>query len=143
MDTVTPEVRSRMMANIRSKDTKPEILVRHALHRLGFRYRKNVRGMPGTPDLVFPRRKAVVQVFGCFWHCHSCRAGSGKIPKSNTEFWAKKFAANWARDRRDILRLREMGYLVIVVWECRLKKSGLEREVTRIAGILNTYGARC
>ncbi len=133
MDTVTPEVRSNIMRKIGGKDTKPEINVRKALHARGFRFRKNVKGMPGTPDILFSKRRMVIQVFGCFWHQHSCRRTH--IPQSNVAFWTAKFQANWARDRRDIKRLRDLGYVVIVAYECRLEKD-LAREMCRMIKIL-------
>ncbi len=134
MDIVSPVVRSRIMASIGGVDTKPELMVRRALHRAGYRFRKNVRGMPGTPDVVFSKKRVVIQIFGCFWHQHSCQ--EGKVPKSNCEFWADKFRKNKSRDRRDIRRLRDLGYLVVVAWECRLERD-FAAEMSRIIRLLN------
>ncbi len=118
MDIVTPEVRSRIMSRIRSKDTKPEMTVRRLIHSLGYRFRLHRRDLPGTPDMVFPGRKAVIFVNGCFWHGHDC--GRGKLPKSNVRFWRKKFRDNSARDEKNIAALRANGWRVLVVWECEM-----------------------
>lgn len=119
MDTVDRQTRSRIMASVGQKDTGPETLLRHALHRAGLRYRLHDRTLPGSPDLVFPRFKAVVFVHGCYWHSHGC--GRSTIPKSRREFWQEKFSANRARDERNIALLREHGSRVLTVWECALK----------------------
>lgn len=122
VDIVAPEVRSRMMASIRARDTKPEMLVRRHLHGLGFRYRLSPRGMPGKPDLVLPRYRAVVFVHGCFWHGHDgCRFAT--VPATRTEFWTAKISANKRRDVASEEKLRALGWRVAVVWECALKSS--------------------
>lgn len=109
--------RSRNMAAIRSRDTAPELLVRKQLFARGFRYRIHVRELPGSPDLVFPKHRAVVLVHGCFWHRHhGCRFF--QLPKTRPEFWDQKLTANAVRDQRDIEKLRSLGYRVGVVWEC-------------------------
>ena len=118
-DTVSPEVRSRMMAGIRGSNTKPELAVRSALHRRGFRFRLHRRDLPGKPDLVFPRHKAVILVHGCFWHGHDCHLF--KWPKTREDFWREKIASNAARDRRQLEKLKEAGWRVATVWECALK----------------------
>jgi len=118
-DVVSPSVRSRMMAGIREKNTKPELLLRSELHRRGFRFRLHRRDLPGRPDLVFPKWGAVIFVNGCFWHGHDCHLF--RLPKSRTEFWREKIAANVARDRRQMDALRAAGWRVAVVWECALK----------------------
>jgi DNA mismatch endonuclease (patch repair protein) len=123
-DIVTPEVRSRMMSGIRGKDTRPEMVVRRFLHRLGLRYRLHDRELPGTPDLVFPRHGAVVFVHGCYWHRHKgCKYAS--TPAGNVEFWRGKFADNERRDRESVARLIDAGWRVIVLWECGLRKADL------------------
>lgn len=117
MDIVDTGTRSRMMANIRGKDTQPELRVRHLAHQLGYRFRLHRRDLPGSPDLVFPALHAVVQVYGCFWHRHAeCR--NSTTPKSNAEFWARKLAANVERDRQARDALEERGWRVLVIWEC-------------------------
>jgi DNA mismatch endonuclease (patch repair protein) len=121
MDRLSVVQRSRLMSRIRSKDTKPEMIVRTALHRLGFRYVLHRRDMPGTPDLVFPARGKVLFVNGCFWHRHSCKFGKAQ-PKSNVEFWDSKIAGNVRRDNLNITALRRQGWRVMVIWECRIKR---------------------
>lgn len=135
VDTLTPEERSRHMARIRGKDTKPEMVVRSISHRLGYRHRLGGCGLPGRPDLVYPRLGAVVFVHGCFWHQHqSSRCGAARIPKSNTAYWAEKLAANRARDARAVRRLRRWGWRVLVVWECETRHP--ERVARRLARFL-------
>ncbi len=122
MKLPTTDQRSRMMASIRGKDTRPELLLRSALFAAGFRYRLHVRGMPGSPDLVFPRYRAALFVHGCFWHRHiGCRYTT--TPKSNSEFWNLKFEVNVVRDERNVALLRVAGWRVGIVWECALKRS--------------------
>ena len=118
-DTVTPKVRSRMMAGIRSKDTKPEMAVRSALHCLGFRFRLHRSNLPGKPDLVFPKYRAVILIHGCFWHGHNCHLF--KWPKSHAEFWRQKIGSNISRDQRHVVALMERGWRVATIWECALK----------------------
>ena len=108
------------MSHIRSRDTRPETMVRHYLFSRGFRYRKNVRALPGTPDIVLGRYRTVIFVNGCFWHGHEgCRYF--RLPKTNASFWQQKIERNQARDARDRMELRLMGWHVIQVWECQLK----------------------
>lgn len=121
-DRVLPEVRSRMMASIRSRDTRPELEVRRYLHGLGFRYRVAPGHLAGKPDLVLPKYGAVIFVHGCFWHGHSgCRFAT--VPATRTEFWTSKIASNRARDRIKETTLRESGWRIAVVWECALKQN--------------------
>lgn len=132
-DTVDKETRSRIMSRIRGKNTGPEMRVRKALTALGYRYRIHARGLPGTPDLLFARRKKVVRVNGCFWHGHYCKT---KVPASNQGFWIPKLEANALRDVRNERRLRRAGYGVITVWECQINEdpTGTMRRVTRLLG---------
>jgi DNA mismatch endonuclease (patch repair protein) len=124
MDIVSPQVRSRMMSGIRGKDTRPELRVRTFLHGRGLRYVLGGRGLPGRPDIVFPSRKAVVFVHGCYWHRHpGCPKAT--TPKTRTDFWVAKFEANVARDRRVEDELRQMGWNVFVVWECETADDAL------------------
>lgn len=119
-DIKTKESRSYNMSRIAGKDTKPEELVRKYLFSRGFRYRKNVRKLPGSPDLVLPKYRTVVFVNGCFWHGHEgCKYFVW--PKSNVEFWRKKIEANISRDQRKEAQLRDMGWKVLIVWECELR----------------------
>ncbi len=116
MDKVSPQTRSRMMAGIHGRDTRPEKIVRAALFASGFRYRKNCPGLPGKPDIKLTKYHAVILVHGCFWHGHDCRYY--RVPASNPEFWSRKITANRIRDARDIVALRATGWRVCVVWEC-------------------------
>lgn len=118
MDRLTRERRSWNMSRIRSRDTKPELLVRSVLHRLGFRFRLNSVRLPGRPDVVLTRHRTAVFVHGCFWHRHAyCRFAYQ--PKSNVGFWTEKFGQNVARDSRNKRALRRLGWRVFVVWECQ------------------------
>lgn len=118
-DSVTPDVRSRMMAGIRGKNTKPELAVRSALHRRGFRFRVHCKKLPGKPDLVFPKYRAVIFVHGCFWHGHGCHLF--KWPKTRSEFWQQKIQSNIDRDRKQRQALLSSGWRVAIIWECVLK----------------------
>lgn len=112
--------RSRMMARVRGKNTQPEIVVRQLAHALGYRFRLHRRDLPGCPDIVFPGHRKAIFVHGCFWHQHR-RCGKATLPKTRRSFWAKKLAANEARDKRDIRSLRAMGWRVLILWECQLR----------------------
>lgn len=125
MDIVDQETRSRMMRSVRQRDTLPEVRLRRALHRLGFRYRLGRRDLPGSPDIVFPRFKAVVFVHGCFWHGHDCRFAT--VPKTRPEFWRAKFEANRQRDARVVRELAAAGWRVLTLWECALKSDQAAR----------------
>jgi DNA mismatch endonuclease (patch repair protein) len=118
-DVVDPATRSRMMAGIRGKDTKPELLLRKALHARGFRYRLGGAKLPGRPDLVLPRHSAVVFVHGCFWHGHGCRYF--KWPKTRTDWWRAKIDGNRERDGRNRQALLDAGWRVGIVWECAMR----------------------
>ena len=118
-DVVTPDVRSRMMAGIRGKNTRPEMEIRSVLHRLGFRFRLHRKNMPGKPDLVFPKHRAVIFVHGCFWHGHDCHLF--KWPKNRGDFWRQKINSNIERDHKNLLALRDDGWRVATIWECALK----------------------
>ena len=120
VDVVSSKVRSRMMAGIGGKDTKPELALRKGLFALGLRYRLHDRKLPGRPDIVLPRWNAVVFVHGCFWHRHpGCRFAT--MPSTRTEFWLDKFEKNVARDQRNVVALQTLGWRVLVVWECDIK----------------------
>jgi DNA mismatch endonuclease (patch repair protein) len=122
MDTVDRATRSRIMSAVGRKDTGAELLLRSVLHRAGLRYRLHERSLPGSPDLVFPRFRAVIFVHGCYWHSHGCYRST--VPKSRRKFWADKFAANRARDSRNERLLVENGWRVLIVWECALRGKG-------------------
>jgi len=119
-DVFTPQKRSEVMRAVKSSDTKPELALRKALHALGYRYRLHVKNLPGKPDLVFPKYRAVIFVHGCFWHGHSCKRGA-RVPKSNVDYWVEKIARNKTRDRKNAAALRKLGWRVITLWECKLK----------------------
>lgn len=127
MDTLTPEERSEVMRRIRSKDTKPELVVRSLLFRLGYRFRLHRKDLPGRPDIVLPRHRKVILVQGCFWHGHNCRLASR--PKSNQHYWEAKILTNRARDEKNRAALRELGWNVLELWECEIQKpeGALER----------------
>lgn len=126
-DNLTPEQRHRNMSHIRSTNSKPEQIVRKYLFSRGLRYRKNVRSLPGCPDIVLPKYKTVIFVHGCFWHHHNC--SRFKWPISNTAYWEKKIHGNERRDKMNSAALEELGWHVIIVWECELKKSGREKRL--------------
>ncbi|ATN32555.1 very short patch repair endonuclease [Rhizobium sp. ACO-34A] len=115
-----PDQRRRLMAKVKATGSKPEMLVRRATHRLGFRYRLHVRGLPGTPDLVFSRHKKAIFVHGCFWHRHTGCARA-TTPKAHAEYWQKKFEDNVQRDETSQAALEALGWRVLVVWECETK----------------------
>lgn len=118
-DVVDPATRSRMMSGIRGKNTKPELLIRKALHARGFRYRLHCKDLPGNPDMCLPKYRAVIFVHGCFWHGHDCHLF--KWPKTRPEFWREKIGRNRAVDEAALLALHEAGWKVATVWECALK----------------------
>ena len=120
MDRLSPERRSWLMTRIKGANTKPEIEVRSLLHRMGYRFRLHRRDLPGTPDIVLPGRGAVVFVHGCFWHGHACKRT--KMPKSRVAYWTQKIEGNRQRDARKRRQLQALGWKVVVVWECELKK---------------------
>ncbi|MDH4980936.1 very short patch repair endonuclease [Hyphomicrobium sp. D-2] len=119
MDVLTAEQRRFNMSRIRGRDTVPELLIRRALHAKGFRYRLHDRRLPGRPDLVFPKYRAVIFIHGCFWHGHDCHLF--KWPSTRKEFWQEKIERNRARDDSAIRKLQENAWRVLIVWECALK----------------------
>jgi DNA mismatch endonuclease, patch repair protein len=130
MDTMTVSARSALMARIRAKNTKPEMFVRRLMHGMGFRYRLHCADLPGRPDIVLPRHRKIVQVQGCFWHGHDCQLGSK--PKSNTRYWIPKIQGNRARDARHRASLIALGWDVLELWECDIRKGvNLEKEIRR------------
>jgi DNA mismatch endonuclease, patch repair protein len=131
LDTVRSSERSALMSRIRAKDTKPEMVVRRMVHRMGFRFRLHQRSLPGAPDLVFPRLRRVIFVHGCFWHQHQgCRRMN--VPKSRVSYWGPKLARNVARDVAAYADLNRIGWEVEVVWECQTERpGGLEERLFR------------
>ncbi len=136
-DIVDSQTRSRMMSGIRGKNTKPELALRRSLHALGFRYRLHARGIPGKPDIVMPKYRAVIFVHGCFWHRHAgCRYAT--VPATRPEFWAAKFDANVVRDAAVQFALREAGWRVATVWECGLRtETGIAQTREMVAAWLH------
>lgn len=134
-DKLTPERRSENMRRVKGRDTKPEMLVRSLTHRLGYRFRLQRKDLPGRPDLVFPSRKAVIFVHGCFWHQHK-GCGRATLPQTNTAFWAAKLSKNAKRDAEQLRALKSTGWKALVVWECETKsvtklRAKLERFLSR------------
>ena len=120
-DPLSAAERSELMSRIGPKDSKPEMLVRRMAHSLGYRFRLHKKDLPGKPDLVFPSRKSIIFVHGCFWHRHSsCRDGS-YMPKTRTDFWRKKLEGNASRDERNLVKLSELGWNCLVIWECETR----------------------
>ena len=129
-DNHSKEVRSKNMSHIRSTNSKPEEIVRKYLFSIGFRYRKNVRTLPGCPDIVLPKYHTVILVNGCFWHKHDC--GRFVWPSSNTEYWIPKINRNVERDKQNHKKLIDMGWKVLIIWECELKKNVREDRLERL-----------
>lgn len=133
-DVVDAATRSRMMAGIRGKDTKPELIVRKFLHQQGFRYRLHPRHLPGVPDLLLPKYHTVIFVHGCFWHQHpGCRYAT--MPKNNAEFWQAKLASNVERDSKVISKLKVDGWRVVVIWECEINEQRLTQLVVQLRSL--------
>jgi DNA mismatch endonuclease (patch repair protein) len=141
MDTLTPAQRSERMSRVRGRDTKPEIAVRRIVHGLGYRYRLHGSDLPGKPDIVLPRHRAVIFVHGCFWHRHGdphCKLA--RMPKSRLEFWGPKLDANQARDAQKHEILRGLGLRILVIWECEVKNR--EAIEAKVLGFLEVDGRR-
>jgi DNA mismatch endonuclease (patch repair protein) len=136
MDVHSKETRSYNMSRIRSKDTKPELLVRRFLHSRGFRFRLHVKDLPGKPDIVLPKYKTVIFVNGCFWHGHECKRGLR--PKSNLAFWDNKMLYNKNRDIENTDRLLKAGWNVVTLWECELKKKTRDENLEMLLISLNS-----
>jgi len=145
-DKMTPEQRHRCMSHIKSKDTKPEMLVRRWLWSEGYRYRLNVKKLPGKPDIVLSKYSTVIFINGCFWHAHE-GCDKYRVPSTNVDFWTAKFARNKARDERNYKLLHKLGWYVLVVWECQLTKyryrdtlMALSRRLSQI--YMETHGVK-
>ena len=130
MDRLSEERRSALMSKVKGKDTGPELLVRKAAHRMGFRFRLHRKDLPGKPDIVFPRFKVAIFVHGCFWHSHrSCP--KGRLPKSKLDYWGPKLRENTKRDRRNLSRLRKLGWQAHVIWQCETTDPAHTEELLR------------
>ena len=119
-DKFSPEKRSEIMSCVRQKNTKPELIVRSLLHRMGYRFRLHRKDLPGKPDIVLPRYKKIIFVHGCFWHGHTGCPRSTR-PKTNSEYWERKIDKNINRDKQHVKTLREMGWSILIIWECETK----------------------
>ena len=141
MDRISTERRSANMRSIRSKDTSPEVALRRLIHGLGYRFRLHRKDLPGRPDMVFPGRRKVIFVHGCFWHQHAdCR--EGRIPNSRLDYWAIKLKRNQIRDATSRALLEEQGWKVLVIWECELKEvAAVTRRVKRFLGNTRSRGS--
>ena len=138
MDNHTKEQRHYNMSNIKSADTKPEEFVRKYLFANGFRFRKNDSRYAGRPDIVLPKYKTVIFINGCFWHMHNC--SRGRMPLSNQDYWIPKIHRNIERDKNNITKLEAMGWKVIIIWECELKKGTAEKRLKLLCDeIKNKY----
>ena len=133
MDVLTKKQRSYCMSRIRKTDSAPELLVRQILHRLGYRFRLYRKDLPGCPDIVLPKYKKIIFVHGCWWHRHNCHLGR-RTPKSRTKYWLPKLAANKKRDKENRSKLLKLGWKILVVWECQIKKP--ERITDKIISFL-------
>jgi DNA mismatch endonuclease (patch repair protein) len=125
-DIFSKRKRSDIMSHISGKETKPEILVRKFLFASGFRFRKNVKDLPGKPDIVLPKYKTVIFIHGCFWHGHTCKRGA--LPTTNVEFWKTKICGNVERDKRNTLELEKCDWKIIVIWQCEIKNIELRNK---------------
>lgn len=131
-DIVDKETRSRMMSGIRGKNTKPEMIVRRALHKAGYRYRLHAKDLPGKPDIVLPKYRTVIFVHGCFWHHHDCK--NFKWPKTREEFWRKKIEGNVKRDKRAYAALEALGWKVVIIWECETREKKDNFKIPNLTG---------
>jgi len=137
MDIVSREQRRRIMASVPQRNSKPEIAVRRLVHAMGYRYRLHRRDLPGTPDLTFVGRRKVIFVHGCFWHRHGCKLST--TPRTNAQYWSRKFRENQERDRRVVRQLRSEGWAVLIIWQCQVENA--VRLATRIQKFLEKRGA--
>ncbi|HVX87086.1 MAG TPA: very short patch repair endonuclease [Phycisphaerae bacterium] len=128
MDPLTPSERSRIMSLVKSKNTRPELLVRKIIHRMGYRYRLHKSDLAGSPDIVFTSRRKVIFIHGCFWHRHNCANGR-RLPRSRVEFWENKLKGNRKRDLRNIRSLKRDGWKILVVWECQIATPAFETKL--------------
>ncbi|MDV6344780.1 very short patch repair endonuclease [Nitrosomonas sp. Is37] len=140
VDRVDKDTRSRIMAKVQGKNTKPELRLRQALFSLGFRFRLHAKHLPGTPDLTFPRYRVALFVNGCFWHWHGCK--HSRLPASNLVYWENKIVKNQLRDRANYEKLLSMGWRVIVVWECSLEKEKINETIRRVEEKIKCKGVQ-
>jgi len=132
----TPESRSRIMRAVKGRDTSLEMTIRRLIFSMGYRYRLHRKDLPGKPDLVFPSRRKVLFIHGCFWHGHDCKRGA-RVPKTNREYWEKKIARNQARDVKNKAALQSLGWDVLIIWECQIKdEAALKQRLSEFLGAL-------
>lgn len=137
----TPELRSRIMRAVKSRNTTPELLVRRTAHKMGYRFRLHRKDLPGKPDVVFPGLRKVIFVHGCFWHGHDCARGA-RVPKANREYWVAKISRNQTRDANAVAALRADGWKALVIWECEThSESTLKKRIIAFLGA-NTASRR-
>jgi len=134
MDSITKLQRSKNMSSIKSKNTKPELIIRKLLHSKGYRYKIHDKKLPGKPDIVMAKRRVVVNVHGCYWHYHGCSRSN--IPKTQTGYWVDKLENNKRRDFQNKRKLKKLGWRVIDVWECTLKKKNLEKTFNKLERLI-------
>lgn len=140
-DIFSKEKRSKIMSNISSRNTKPEVILRKALFSKGYRYRINYKNLPGKPDIVLSKYRTTIFVNGCFWHAHpNCK--DAHLPKTNTKFWKNKIASNVERDKKNIQQLEGLGWNVILIWECEIKKKNMDSLISRIINSLSQEQSR-
>jgi DNA mismatch endonuclease (patch repair protein) len=138
MDIWDKKKRSEVMSKIRSKNTKPEILLRKALFAKGFRYRINYKNLPGKPDIVLPKYKTVIFVHGCFWHGHDIGCIDSHIPKTNTQYWTEKITRNKERDKNNMIQILSMGWNVLTIWDCEIQqKDNIDLVIQKIANLFH------
>lgn len=133
-DIFAPEKRHEIMQNVKTKNTAPEIKLSSLLHKNGFRFRVNRKDLPGKPDIVLPKYRAVIFVHGCFWHGHDCPRG--QRPQTNADFWNQKIDRNVIRDKSDVSLLESLGWRVLIVWECEIKKKNEAVLLSRVKEFL-------
>lgn len=126
--------RSALMSRVRKKGTEPEMVVRKALHAKGYRYRLHTKDLPGCPDIIFKKDKVAIFIHGCFWHGHTCPHGSRK-PKSNTEYWIPKIEKNMARDHQNVIKLENLGWRTLTLWECDIKRGDFLMPILQFLGL--------
>ena len=129
-DIFNKKKRSQIMSKISGKNTKPELVIRKALFAKGYRYRLHRKDLPGNPDIVFPSRKKVIFINGCFWHGHNCSKAA--LPATNKRFWKKKISGNVKRDKLNLYKLKKMAWKSLVIWQCEIKNSSFENKIYRI-----------
>lgn len=135
IDKFAPDKRKAIMQSVKGKNSKPEKIIRSLIFNLGFRYRLHDSTLPGKPDLVFKTAKKAIFVHGCYWHRHNCKKGKS-IPAVNKDFWEKKFNANRKRDKETQQKLKKMGWITLVIWECQIKQANRDRLLKRITKFL-------